>query len=214
MDQMRLYSKKLNRILRASLYFAAFGTFVFYASPILKHHAERLGSHALDLAFHSEQTLSDPFLRGDSQISGYSPQGVAAPPYVENTVEEDSRPMLESKQPRQLTKKLTFERKPNFFGPLESSKKFVVKERSYGTLWIIAKNSAAHQFECFLESPSPKEVKLKVASFEQGCEIQYNVGKPIQKNFELDVLVENKSGVRLLSENEISVVPRKPNQAY
>ena len=175
---------------------AAVLTLVFYGLPFLKHYASGFGSHVLDWAFLPEEGLNDPFLRND----------VAAPPH--------RKIITRTKTNKSPIKKLSFTGDSTLFGPLESRKKFTVKERSYGTLWVIAKNSAAHQFECSLESSVPDAVKLSVSTFEQGCEVHYNVGKPSQKSFGLDILVENKSGVRLLSENEIAVIPRKAKPVY
>jgi hypothetical protein len=174
--------QKLKIMKKASfLYLTALAIIAFYSAPFISYSSSKV----LDWAFAAEGSYADPFLRGKGGE-------FAAPPIQSNVPATIGAPSINLQM----------------FGPLESNKSFSVKERSYGTLWIIAKNSAAHQFTCSLESPTPKGIKITLSTFEQGCEIQYNIGKPTQKTFPLDILVQNMSGIRLLSENKVMVVPR------
>jgi|GEM_PF-4069364 len=178
----------IRQLKKSILYIAAFSVVAFYGAPYTQH----LSIQTLDWIFDSAHVYKDPFLRNQNIE-------VAAPPANRSDfdmVAQQNRP------------------KKQRFGPLESRKLFQIKERSYGTLWLVAKNSAAHQFDCSLESPTPKSVKLKVTAFEQGCEIRYNVGKPSNLKFPLNILVRNKTGIRLLSQNNMVVVPRAKTKTY
>ncbi len=174
------------------LYLVTFVVLVFYATPLFLHW----GTRSMDWAFGVEEARKDPFLRGLTN------ETAAAPPSVPISLQQ-----------KNSSKKKTYS-SHQIFGPVESNKSFELKEQSSGTLWIVAKNSAAHQFVCKLISRTPQQLQLNVLAFEQGCEVRYKVGKVNASKIPLEVIVENKSGTRLLSENQIILRSGRVRKTY